>query len=98
MGLLRSDGQKINRRRLIVPSSLHRTYGAHHLHFITCFCYRRDCSYRFYFMDEAGPVRINEGWGEISFSSSCRVIQTLLQRFMVPALRKPREERGTPLC
>jgi hypothetical protein len=35
MGLLRSEGQKIN-RRLIVPSSLHRTYGAHHLHFITC--------------------------------------------------------------
>ena len=24
-----------------VPSGLHRTYGAHHLHFITCSCYRR---------------------------------------------------------
>lgn len=24
-----------------MPSSLHRTYGAHHLHFITCSCYRR---------------------------------------------------------
>ena len=24
-------------------------------------------SYRFYFLDEAGPVRINEGWGKISF-------------------------------
>jgi putative transposase len=23
------------------PSGLHRTYGAHHLHFITCSCYRR---------------------------------------------------------
>ena len=23
-----------------VPSGLHRTYGAHHLHFITCSCYR----------------------------------------------------------
>ncbi len=26
---------------LVVPSGLHRTYGAHHLHFITCSCYRR---------------------------------------------------------
>src|SRR5271163_4056226 len=25
----------------VVPSGLHRTYGAHHLHFITCSCYRR---------------------------------------------------------
>ena len=25
----------------IVPRGLHRTYGAHHLHFITCSCYRR---------------------------------------------------------
>ena len=23
------------------PSGLHRTYGAHDLHFITCSCYRR---------------------------------------------------------
>jgi REP element-mobilizing transposase RayT len=25
----------------VMPSDLHRTYGAHHLHFITCSCYRR---------------------------------------------------------
>lgn len=24
-----------------MPSGLHRTYGGHHLHFITCSCYRR---------------------------------------------------------
>jgi putative transposase len=24
-------------------------------------------SYRFYRLDEAGPVRVNEGWGEVSF-------------------------------
>ena len=24
-------------------------------------------SYRFYLLDEAGPVRVNEGWGKISF-------------------------------
>jgi putative transposase len=24
-------------------------------------------SYRFYFLDEAGPVRVNVGWGKISF-------------------------------
>jgi hypothetical protein len=62
---------------------LHRTYGAHHLHFITCSCYRRLpflkrglivspeqwrwSSYRFYLLDETGPVRANAGWGEISF-------------------------------
>ena len=26
---------------LSMPSGLHRTYGAHHLHLITCSCYRR---------------------------------------------------------
>jgi putative transposase len=26
-------------------------------------------SYRFYFLDEAGPVRVNEGWGKISFQA-----------------------------
>jgi putative transposase len=26
---------------VFMPSGLHRTYGAHHLHFITCSCYRR---------------------------------------------------------
>jgi putative transposase len=26
---------------LSMPHGLHRTYGAHHLHFITCSCYRR---------------------------------------------------------
>jgi REP element-mobilizing transposase RayT len=26
-------------------------------------------SYRFYFLDEAGPVRVNEGWSKISFQS-----------------------------
>jgi putative transposase len=24
-----------------MPAGLHRTYGSHHLHFITCSCYRR---------------------------------------------------------
>jgi hypothetical protein len=24
-------------------------------------------SYRFYLLDEAGPVRVKEGWGKISF-------------------------------
>jgi REP element-mobilizing transposase RayT len=24
-------------------------------------------SYRFYYLDEPGPVRVNEGWGKISF-------------------------------
>jgi hypothetical protein len=25
--------------------------------------------YRFYFLDEAGPVRVNEGWSKISFEA-----------------------------
>ena len=25
----------------VMPSGLHRTYGAHHLHFVTCSCHRR---------------------------------------------------------
>jgi putative transposase len=25
----------------VMPAGLHRTYGAHHLHFITCSCYQR---------------------------------------------------------
>ena len=25
----------------LMPAGLHRTYGAHHLHFITCSCYHR---------------------------------------------------------
>lgn len=29
----------------------------------------RRSSYRFYFLDEAGPVRVNEGWGKISFQA-----------------------------
>jgi putative transposase len=24
-------------------------------------------SYRFYLLEEAGPVKVNEGWGKISF-------------------------------
>ena len=88
---------------LVMPSGLHRSYGAHHLHFITGSCYRRLpfllnvwttkkrveklrymhrnpvkrglvespeqwrwSSYRFYFLGEAGPVRVNFGWTEIS--------------------------------
>jgi REP element-mobilizing transposase RayT len=27
-------------------------------------------SYRFYLLEEAGPVRVNEGWGKLSFRSS----------------------------
>ena len=55
--------------RIVMPSGLHRTYGAHHLHFITCSCYRRLTllGSGFYLFGEAGAVRMNEGWGKISF-------------------------------
>ena len=54
---------------IVMPSGLHRTYGAHHLHFITCSCYRRLTllGSGFYLFGEAGAVRVNEGWGKISF-------------------------------
>jgi putative transposase len=29
----------------------------------------RRSSYRFYLLDESGPVRVNDGWGKISFSA-----------------------------
>jgi len=51
-------------------------------------------SYRFYLLGEIGPVRMNEGWAEISFLGSGRV-RPLLQAFVVPALRTEREGRGT---
>ena len=42
--LLRFVQGRVRCRRyhgFVMPSGLHRTYGAHHLHFITCSCYRR---------------------------------------------------------
>ncbi|HEX3738879.1 MAG TPA: hypothetical protein VHV29_04060 [Terriglobales bacterium] len=56
--------------------------------------------------NDAGAVTVSISWtkpagrgsmkaGEDFFSSSCRVIQALVQTFMVPALRKLREERST---
>ena len=53
-----------------MPSGLHRTYGAHHRHFITCSCYRRlpflnfaRARGRFLSVLE----QVNVGWGKISF-------------------------------
>lgn len=50
-------------------------------------------SYRFYFLDEAGPVRVNEGWGKISFSSACGVIALPTAR--VPGSRPSQSARRT---
>jgi len=51
-------------------------------------------SYRFHLLEEAGRVRVNEGWTEISFRD--RAAQAApLQALVVPTLRKVREGRGT---
>ncbi len=39
--LAEGAGTMLPVRCVVMPSGLHRTYGAHHLHFITCSCYRR---------------------------------------------------------
>ena len=82
-------------RERVMPCRLHRSYGAHHLHFIICtlsllllsplpllYTARR----RDRFLIRAGR-RFPFG--------SCHVIEPLVQRFALPALRKPREGRGT---
>jgi len=47
-------------------------------------------SQRFYFLNETGPVRINEGWEKISFRR-WRPSQPIAQASLTPALRKLRE-------
>jgi len=51
-------------------------------------------SYRFYLLEEAGPVKVNEGLGK-DFVSGSGGVASHLSAFAVPALRKEREGRGT---
>ena len=59
--------------------------------FITCSC----CQRLLFCTPRAEATAFASGLGEDFISSSCRVIETLVQTFVVPALRKVREERGT---
>jgi putative transposase len=58
-------------------------------------------SHRFYLLNEPGQVKINEGLGTDFLSEKC-VREFATKRFadsgIVPALRKPREGRGTLSC
>ena len=74
-----------------MPGGLHHSYGTHHLHFITCSC----CQRLLFCTPRAEATAFASGLGEDFISSSCRVIETLAQTFVVPALRKVREERAT---
>jgi hypothetical protein len=49
-------------------------------------------SYRFYLLGETGPVRVNQGWTEISFRD--RVVASQLPAFPCPPLQKA-QGRGT---
>jgi REP element-mobilizing transposase RayT len=62
----------------VMPRGLHRTYGANHLHFITCSCYRRlpllgTARSRDSFLSILEQTRqryqlgVNQGWAQISF-------------------------------
>jgi len=51
-------------------------------------------SYQFYPLRKAGLVRVNEGWGEDFVPRSGGVVSHV-RAFVVPALRKMREEPGT---
>ena len=57
-------------------------------------------SYRFYFMDDAGPVRVNEGWTRISFAAPVQRLRrdqtTLRPRFAVPTLSQKARKNGAP--
>ena len=66
---------------LVMPSGLHRTYGAHHLHFITGSCYRRlpflrtaRSRDRFLSILEQTRQRFTTSWS--SDMSSCRNMST----------------------
>ena len=52
-------------------------------------------SYRFYFLDEAGRVRVNEGWGKISFASRA-VKKPLDADFLVAHLSQKARKDGAP--
>jgi len=58
-------------------------------------------SYRFYGLEEAGAVRVNDGWNrdfvwESGSVGRCPSTKHSLQAFVVPTLRKVREGWGTP--
>jgi len=67
---------------LVMPSGLHRTYGAHHLHFITSSRRTR-------------PSASQRGLDK-DFVSRSRGVDAVLQAFVVPTLRQMREGWGTP--
>lgn len=55
-------------------------------------------SYRFYFLDEAGPVRVNEGWGRIEFQAPATWrVESYGAIRVVPTLRKKPRRMGHPL-
>jgi hypothetical protein len=57
---------------LVMPSGLHRTYGAHHLHFITCSCYRRLPFLKTARTDLSSLMLYLENEGE--FLEECRIV------------------------
>ncbi len=51
-------------------------------------------SYRFCLLDEAGPVRVNESWGKISFRDGG--VASQLHTFVVPAPSQRTRRNGAP--
>jgi len=99
-----------------MPRGLHRTYGAHHLHFITCSCYRRlpflnrarrrDCflsmleqvreRYRFVVVGYVVmPEHVHLLLTEPKFGTPSKVMQVLKQRTAQALL--PKRKRRNPL-
>jgi hypothetical protein len=73
-----------------MPTGLQRTYGAHHVHFITRSCYRR-------WVCEFAEEWQMKSRTKISFRA-LPLNQPVAQALPVPTLRKEREGWGIPRC
>jgi hypothetical protein len=52
-------------------------------------------SYRFYLLDEAGPVRVNEGWTKIPFRAPAESSTHLRRHFRLPPFANSAKDGGT---
>ncbi len=76
-----------------MPSGLNRSYGAHHLHFITCSCCHGSPFLTARSRDRVA-VRVNESRPEISFRASAASRKPIVKASETPALAKKNARTG----